>query len=139
VTFVAISHAPLHKLKAFKRRMGWTFKWVSTGENGFNDDYYVSFRPEQTVKGEILYNYDLITRRVMDEQPGMSAFCKDANGAIYHTYSAYARGLDALNGAYHWLDRMPKGRDEDGLAFKQSCVRHHDRYDEEYGAPRQAR
>ena len=138
VTFVAISHAPLDKLEAFKRRMGWTFKWVSAGENGFNYDSYVSFRPEEMAQGEIFHNYD-VTTRVMPEHAGMSAFYKDGDGSIYHTYSAYARGLDALNGAYHWLDRMPKGRDEDGLSFKQSWVRHHDRYSEGYRGPGQAR
>jgi predicted dithiol-disulfide oxidoreductase (DUF899 family) len=131
VTFVAISHAPLSKLEAFKRRMGWGFKWVSAGENGFNYDYYVSFRPEEMAKGEIFHNYET-TKQVMAEHAGASAFYKNAEGEIFHTYSCYARGLDALNGAYHWLDRMPRGRDEEGLAFSQAWVRYHDRYDSDY-------
>jgi predicted dithiol-disulfide oxidoreductase (DUF899 family) len=131
VAFVAISHASLSKLEAFKQRMGWSFKWVSAGENGFNYDYYVSFRPEEMAKGEIFHNYET-TKQVMSEHAGASAFYKNAEGEIFHTYSCYARGLDALNGAYHWLDRMPKGRDEEGLTFSQAWVRYHDRYDSDY-------
>ena len=135
VTFIAISHAPLDKLEAFKRRMGWRFKWVSAGENGFNYDYCVTFTPEQLAKGEIYYNY-AVTKLVRSEMPGISAFYKDPKeGEIYHTYSAYGRGLDTVNGAYRWLDLMPKGRDEVNLAFKQSWVRHHDRYGSDYIPP----
>jgi predicted dithiol-disulfide oxidoreductase (DUF899 family) len=137
VSFVVISHAPFHKLQAFKRRMGWTFKWLSASQNGFNYDYQVSFKHEAIEKGEVIYNYGPAADSLRPEHTrstehaGMSAFCKDAGGAIYHTYSGYARGLDALNVAYQWLDRMPKGRDEEGLAFTMSWVRHHDRYDAE--------
>ena len=131
VTFVAISHAPLAKLEAFKRRMGWTFKWVSAGENGFNYDYQVSAQPGPQ---EVMYNYRMVPR-TWAERPGMSAFYKDSDGAIYHTYSCYERGLDALNGAYQWLDRMPKGRDEDGLSFTMAWLRYHDRYDGDFEAP----
>jgi len=127
VTFVAISHAPIAKIEAFKKRMGWNFKWVSAGENGFNYDYGVSFRPEDIAKGEIFYNYRN-SPRTGSELPGASAFYKNASGEIFHTYSTYERGLDVLNGTYHWLDRMPKGRDEEGLPAPQSWVRHHDRY-----------
>jgi predicted dithiol-disulfide oxidoreductase (DUF899 family) len=135
VTFVAISHAALHKLQAFKLRMGWTFNWLSAGENGFNYDYQVSFTPEAIEKAEVIYNYGPAADSLRPEHArsaehaGMSAFYKDAGGAIYHTYSGYARGLDALNVVYQWLDRMPKGRDEEGLAFTMSWVRHHDGYD----------
>jgi predicted dithiol-disulfide oxidoreductase (DUF899 family) len=128
VTFVAVSHAPLAKLAAFKQRMGWTFKWLSAGENGFNYAYFVSFRMADIAKGTTYHNYAPATRP-LPEHAGMSAFCKNPQGEMFHTYSCYARGLDVFNGAYHWLDRMPKGRDEDGLAFKQSWVRYHDRYD----------
>ncbi len=128
VTFLAISHAPLPKLEAFKKRMGWSFKWVSAGENGFNYDYFVSFKPD---KNKRYYNYQLEDGDYT-EHPGMSAFYKDSSGALFHTYSCYARGLDALNGAYRWLDRMPKGRDEES---KMSWVRYHDRYGEAYSAP----
>ena len=134
VTLIAISHAPLHKLEAFKRRMGWTFKWVPAGENGFNYDYCVSFTPEQVGKGENYYNYR-VTRISSSEMPGISTFYKNPQGEIYHTYSAYARGLDTINGAYRWLDLMPKGRDEAAMTFKQSWVRHHDRYGSDYLPP----
>ncbi len=131
VTFVAISHAPLAKIEAFKKRMGWNFKWVSAGENGFNYDYGVSFRPEDIAKGEIFYNYRN-SPRTASELPGASAFYKNAGGEVFHTYSTYERGIDVLNGAYHWLDRMPKGRDEESLTFAQAWVRHHDRYTSDY-------
>jgi predicted dithiol-disulfide oxidoreductase (DUF899 family) len=134
VTFVAISHAPLHKLEAFKQRMGWSFKWVSAGENGFNYDYYVSFKPDQLAKGEIYYNYRA-TKMTRPELPGISAFYKNPQGEIFHTYSAYERGVDTINGAYRWLDLMPKGRDEGGLTFTQAWVRHHDRYGTDYAPP----
>jgi predicted dithiol-disulfide oxidoreductase (DUF899 family) len=138
VTFVAISHAPWRKLEAFRQRMGWNFKWVSAGENGFNYDYFVSFKPEQLARGEIFHNYATTNAHVIPEHAGASAFYKNPADEVFHTYSCYARGLDALNGAYHWLDRMPKGRDEEGLAFTQSWVRYHDRYDEkEYRGPGQ--
>ena len=131
---MAISHAPLHKLEAFKRRMGWSFKWISAGENGFNYDYCVSFRPEQIAKGESYYNYQFM-QAARSEMPGISAFYKNPQGEIYHTYSAYARGVDTINGAYRWLDLMPKGRDEAGLNFTQAWVRHHDRYGNDYMPP----
>src|SRR5262249_48460215 len=134
VTFVAVSHAPLDELEVFKGRMGWSFKWVSAGENGFNYDYCVSFTPEQLAKGEIYYNY-AVAKLIRSEMPGISAFYKNPEGEIYHTYSAYARGVDTVNGAYRWLDLMPKGRDEAALAFKQSWVRYHDRYGSDYMPP----
>jgi predicted dithiol-disulfide oxidoreductase (DUF899 family) len=134
VTFVAISHAPLAKLEAFKKRMGWSFKWLSAGENGFNYDYYVSFKPDEVAKGEIYQNYRNV-QRPMSEVVGISAFYTDPSGAVFHTYSCYERGVEAINGAYHWLDLMPKGRDEEGLTFTQAWARHHDRYDGDYRGP----
>jgi predicted dithiol-disulfide oxidoreductase (DUF899 family) len=134
VTFVVISHAPFEKLERFKCRMGWSFKWVSAGENGFNYDYNVSFKPDVIASGEAIYNYQLATKALPSEyasateHAGMSAFYKDADGNIFHTYSAYARGLDTINGAYRWLDLMPKGRNEEGLPHTMSWVRHRDRY-----------
>ena len=127
VTMVAISRAPLRKLEAFKSRMGWTFKWVSSSGNDFNYDYHVSFTPEQLAKGEAEYNY---RRRKISgpELPGISVFYKDANGAVYHTYSCYARGLDMMNVAYQYLDLVPKGRDEEGLSFSMAWVRYRDSY-----------
>jgi predicted dithiol-disulfide oxidoreductase (DUF899 family) len=128
VTMVAISRAPSEELEAFKRRMGWNFKWFSSGNNDFNYDYHVSFTPE-ALKGQVEYNY---AKQETDttEWPGVSVFYKDSKGNIYHTYSAYARGIDILNTAYNYLDLVPKGRDEDDLDFTMSWVRYHDNYDE---------
>jgi predicted dithiol-disulfide oxidoreductase (DUF899 family) len=127
VALVVVSRAPLAKITEFKQRMGWQFKWVSSNGNGFNYDYHVSFTPEEVRDGGF-YNY-APKARVGSEREGFSAFYKDADGAVYHTYSTYARGIDLLNGTYNVLDLMPKGRDEDGLEFSQAWVRHHDRYE----------
>jgi predicted dithiol-disulfide oxidoreductase (DUF899 family) len=127
VTFVAISRAPLSKIEAFKKRMGWKFKWVSSGENDFNYDYNVSFRPEDLKKKSIQYNYKESAGQHPDRE-GLSVFYKDNKCAIFHTYSAYARGIDMVNGTYQFLDLVPKGRDEEG-DFAQSWVNYHDRYD----------
>jgi predicted dithiol-disulfide oxidoreductase (DUF899 family) len=129
VTLVAISRAPLGKLEQFKRRMGWNFKWVSSGNTDFNYDYRVSATPQELAAGEYEHNYEM-QKNTLTDQVGISAFCKDADGAVFHTYSAYGRGVEPINGAYHFLDLMPKGRDEDALPFKQSWVRHHDRYED---------
>jgi predicted dithiol-disulfide oxidoreductase (DUF899 family) len=128
VSLVAVSRAPLEKLEQYKRRMGWTFNWVSSSGNDFNRDYHVSFTPEE--KGRAVYNYKAGSFSG-EEAPGISVFAKDEAGAVYHTYSCYARGLDMLNGAYHMLDLVPKGRDEDGLPFTMAWVRRHDRYEEQ--------
>jgi predicted dithiol-disulfide oxidoreductase (DUF899 family) len=127
VTMVAVSKAPLDKLQAFRKRMGWEFKWVSSFGNDFNNDFHVSFTPEELSKGAVYYNYDM-TKFPSDEAPGISVFYKDAKGQIFHTYSCYARGLDMLNVAYHYLDLVPKGRDEEQLRFTMEWVRHHDKY-----------
>jgi predicted dithiol-disulfide oxidoreductase (DUF899 family) len=129
VSFVAISRAPLAKLEAFKKRMGWTFKWVSSGQTDFNYDYQASFTPEQVKSGAVFYNYQKVNMDMSDRE-GVSVFCKDEGGALFHTYSSYARGIDMLNGAYHFLDLVPKGRDEDGLEFTQEWVRYHDKYED---------
>jgi len=126
-TMVAISRAPLEKLLAFQKRMGWTFKWLSSFGNDFNRDYHVSFTPEELEKGEMYYNYR-VGKFGRDEAPGLSVFHRDASGTIFHTYSCYGRGLDMLNGAYHHLDVLPKGRDEAGLSYPQEWVKHHDMY-----------
>jgi predicted dithiol-disulfide oxidoreductase (DUF899 family) len=128
VTFVAISRAPLAKIEAFKTRMGWSFKWVSSGRTDFNYDYHVSFTPEEVQSRSAFYNYSTMDPDGEDRE-GVSVFYKDASGVVYHTYSAYARGIDMLNTAYHYLDLVPKGRDEDGLEGPQEWVRHHDRYE----------
>jgi predicted dithiol-disulfide oxidoreductase (DUF899 family) len=127
VSFLAISRAPLPRIEAFKKRMGWSFKWVSSFGSDFNYDYQVSVRAEQSVSGEIIYNY-APRKTTMAELPGVSVFYRDEGGRIFHTYSCYARGLDVLNGAYHWLDLVPKGRDESG-PHKMSWVRLHDEYE----------
>jgi predicted dithiol-disulfide oxidoreductase (DUF899 family) len=129
VTLVAISRAPLHKLEAFKQRMGWTFKWLSSADTDFNYDYHVSFSPQDLAKGEIYYNYRP-NQRPMAELPGLSVFYKDQSGSIFHTYSCYERGLDMLNAGYHLLDLLPKGRDEEGLPHTMAWLRHHDRYED---------
>ena len=110
ITMVAVSLAPYEKLAAYKKRMGWTFPWFSSVGSDFNFDYHVSFAPDQLTAGNVEYNYHPF-QWSMSEAPGISVFLKDA-GSIYHTYSTYARGLDMLNVAYHYMDLVPKGRDE---------------------------
>src|SRR4029077_466116 len=102
--FVAISRAALSKLQTYEKRMGWSFKWLSSGQNDFNYDYGASFRPEDTAKGNVVYNYKKDPKMSMADREGMSVFSKDDKGQIFHTYSSYARGIDILNGAYNWLD-----------------------------------
>jgi predicted dithiol-disulfide oxidoreductase (DUF899 family) len=127
VRFVVISRAPLSKIEPFKKRMGWRFKWVSSHGNDFNFDYHVSATKDEVATDKTFYNYE--THELMsDEMPGLSVFYRDNTGAVFHTYSSYARGLDLLAGTYNFLDLVPKGRDEDPQAT-MSWVRHHDRYD----------
>ncbi|MGH7718744.1 MAG: DUF899 domain-containing protein [Gemmatimonadaceae bacterium] len=142
VMLSAVSRAPLAKLQAYKRRMGWTFPWASSAGSDFNLDFNVQFTEEQQREGDVEYNYqreppaqvsgsdepnaamtgtDVAT--YTRERPGMSAFVLE-DGVVYHTYSTYARGLDGLWGMYQWLDRAPKGRNEPG-----SWLRHRDAYD----------
>ena len=127
VTFVAISHAPLAKLQAFAARLGWSFKWLSSSGGDFNYDYNVSFTPEELACGSAIYNY-AANKLNMPELPGISVFYKDADGKVFHTYSCYARGSDMLNTAYHYLDLVPKGRDEAGLPYPMAWVRLRDQY-----------
>jgi predicted dithiol-disulfide oxidoreductase (DUF899 family) len=129
VTLLAVSRAPLAQIEAFRQRMGWRFKWVSSHDNDFNYDFHVSFTKEELAKGKVHYNYDLVEG--YDELPGLSVFYKDENGDVFHTYSAYARGLDLLVGAYNYLDLAPKGRDEAVLPWTMAWVRHHDRYEDQ--------
>jgi len=126
VTFVVISRAPLSEIEAYQKRMGWRFKWLSSHDNEFNFDYYVSFTKEEEKANKVYYNYG--TGEFMsDELPGLSVFYKDENGDIFHTYSTYARGLDILVGAYNFLDLVPKGRDENPDST-MDWVRRHDEY-----------
>jgi predicted dithiol-disulfide oxidoreductase (DUF899 family) len=127
VAFAVVSRAPAPKLQAFRTRMGWRFPWVSSLNSDFNYDFQVSFTADAIASGEITYNYARRKPR-STELPGLSVFCKDDHGVIFHTYSCYARGLDMLNGAYHHLDLVPKGRNEAGLLYPMAWVRLHDRY-----------
>jgi predicted dithiol-disulfide oxidoreductase (DUF899 family) len=127
VSLAAISRAPLPKLQAFARRMGWSFAWLSAANNDFNYDYHVSFRPEEVAAGTAEYNY-VRYEKPMADLPGFSVFYQDPAGGIFHTYSTYARGLDPMNAAYQLLDLVPKGRDEASLPHPMAWVRHHDRY-----------
>jgi len=126
-SFVAVSRAPLDKIERFKSRMGWTFPWFSSQGTDYNYDFQASFRAEYIARGAVYYNY-VTSNMTMSDREGVSVFYKDPAGAIFHTYSTYARGIDILNTAYNYLDLLPKGRDEDALEFTQSWVRHHDRY-----------
>jgi predicted dithiol-disulfide oxidoreductase (DUF899 family) len=129
VSYVVASRAPLPEIAAFKNRMGWRFKWVSSYGSDFNYDFHVSFKPEEIEKGEVCYNYQM--RRVgIEELSGRSVFYKDENGDIFHTYSSYGRGGDLMLGTYNILDLMPRGRNETGPNHNLTdWVRHHDRYD----------
>jgi len=128
VSFVAISRAPFSQIETFKQRMGWSFTWVSSFGTDFNYDFDVSFTPEQLANGEAYYNYRPGNPGMPDRE-GISVFYQDQNGDVFHTYSAYARGIDMVNGAYQFLDMAPKGRDEAGHDNPQYWVRHHDKYD----------
>jgi predicted dithiol-disulfide oxidoreductase (DUF899 family) len=149
VTLSAVSRAPFAKLQEYKRRMGWTFLWASSLATDFNSDFNVWFTEDQQREGGIEYNYQREDAQSADlqlssdeghvadmaamtgtdvatytrERPGMSAFVLDKDGIVYHTYSTYARGLDALWGMYQWLDRAPMGRNETGIWWRR-----HDEY-----------
>jgi predicted dithiol-disulfide oxidoreductase (DUF899 family) len=125
VAFVAVSRAPYEKLDAYRTRMGWSFPWYSAANTAFNFDFNVSFTPEQLARRDT-YNFAPM-ERPMAEQQGLSAFVME-DGAVYHTYSTYARGIEAFNGAYQLLDLAPRGRDEDGLPWPMAWLRRHDQY-----------
>ena len=129
VSMVAVSKAPLPVLEDFKKRMSWKFKWVSSFDNDFNRDYHVSFTQEEIDSGRAYYNYRP-GAFPSTEAPGASVFYKDTNGDVFHTYSVYQRGLDMFIAAYHYLDIVPKGRDEDDLSYTMEWVRLHDAYDD---------
>ena len=126
VTMIAVSRAPLAEIERFRRRMGWQFEWVSSHGSDFNYDWNVSFTPAEK-GGEVYYNYSMQSLKA-EELPGISVFCKDDAGQVFHTYSTYGRGVEVMMGTYNMLDLTPKGRDEkagQGMAW----VRHHDRYE----------
>jgi len=124
----AVSRAPIAKLDGFKRRMGWSFEWVSCGADGkFNRDFGAYLTPEDLARPDNNTNYGTL-RFTITDVPVISVFARDADGQLYHTYSTYSRGLDMLNGAYHYLDLLPKGRDEEGLAHHMSWLRLRDEY-----------
>lgn len=126
VTMIAVSHAPYGKISEYKKRMGWSFKWVSSHDTDFNFDSHVSFTKKEVDEKQAFYNFKL-QDSFDTEREGVSVFYKDKTGRIFHTYSTYARGIDMLNTAYNYLDLTPKGRDENGQG--QFWVRRHDEYD----------
>jgi len=123
---VAVSLAPYPAIATYKKRMGWSFPWFSSVGSDFNFDYHVSFTPDELNAGKVEYNYRL-TQWSGTEAPGISVFLKDGD-KIYHTYSTYERGLDMLNLAYHYMDLVPKGRDEGEDGGLSSWVRRRDEY-----------
>jgi len=125
-SLVVVSRAPIKEIAPFKKRMGWRFKWVSSFGTDFNFDFHVSFTPEEIRTGKLFYNYAPLKMKI-DEREGVSAFYKTSNRDVFHTYSAYARGIDMLNTTYHFLDLTAKGRDENPEA-PQDWVRYHDKY-----------
>jgi predicted dithiol-disulfide oxidoreductase (DUF899 family) len=127
VSLALVSRAPLAKIEAFRKRMGWPFRWVSSHGSDFNYDFHVTFTKNERPRSKVDYNYTF-EEFPSAEGPGMSVFYKDAAGHLFHTYSIYARGLEQLMATYKILDFVPNGRDEDHLAFSMEWVRHHDRY-----------
>lgn len=126
LAFAAVSRAPVSRIEAVKRRMGWTFPWVSSGDGDFNYDFGVSFSAEDREAGRASYNYGLTPIRTSPDMFGLSVFAKDGKGDIFHTYSTYHRGTELLMGAFNWLDLTPKGRNENGI---MSWVKLHDQYE----------
>lgn len=129
VTLTCVSRAPLAKIDAYKRRMGWTFPWVSSNGSHFNSDFHVSFSKEELAAGSVFYNYrNTPSDQANDELPGLSAFYKDEKGQVFHTYSSYARGGEELIATLMILDRAPKGRNEEET---MNFVRRHDEYEDQ--------
>lgn len=128
-SFVAVSRASVEQIAAYRERMGWSFDWYSSGRSDFNFDLGVSTRAEELESGAARYNFG--TQEAMgDESPGISAFRRTEDGRIFLTYQTFARGLELVNGAYHWLDLTSKGRDEGELEWAQQWVRRHDAYED---------
>ncbi|MFI4928126.1 MAG: DUF899 family protein, partial [Burkholderiales bacterium] len=128
--YVAVSRAPIATLEAFRQRMGWKFKWVSSQGSDFSYDFQAAFTPDDLAQDKVFYNFE---RRklpfVAEDLSGVSVFVKDGSGGVFHTYSCYARGDEGGLATYFYLDLTPKGRDETGpLGNLADWVRHHDRY-----------
>jgi len=130
VAYVAVARAPIAKLEAYRKRIGWDFPFASSGDSDFNYDFNVSFTPEQNAAGKVLYNFEMIENEMTD-LPGDNVFIKDADGRIYHTYSQFARGGEEVMSAYMLLDITPNGRNETGPNYGlMDWVRRHDQYDD---------
>jgi len=129
VSVLLVSRAPLPEIERFRRRMGWPFKWASASGNDFNLDFHVSFPQGTRSGGEVYYNWHM-TAFPKEEAPGISFFCKDDAGQVFHTYSTFGRGVEVMMGTYHLLDLAPKGRDEERDEYGMAWVRHHDRYED---------
>jgi predicted dithiol-disulfide oxidoreductase (DUF899 family) len=125
---LVVARASLPEIERFRRRMGWQFRWVSSQHSDFNHDFAVSFTPADRVDGKVWYNYGRVAFP-QEEAPGISMFYKDDAGEVFHTWSTYGRGVEAMMGTYDLLDLAPKGRDEDGLGSPMEWIRHHDRYE----------
>ncbi len=125
--FAAVSRTSIDNIEAYRQRMGWDFRWVSSLNSSFNFDMAVSFTPEQVASGEPLYNHGTQVF-AGEEAPGLSTFIRDDDGRIFLTYQTFSRGMDMLNGAYHHLDLMAKGRDEDNLEWSMQWLHRHDAY-----------
>jgi len=128
VTLLVVSRAPLAEVERFRARMGWQFRWVSSHDGDFNHDFHVSFTPEERARGEVYYNFR-VQPFAPEEMPGISVFYKNDACEIFHTYSTYGRGVEAMMGTYDLLDLVPKGRDEHNADYPMDWVRHHDRYE----------
>ena len=127
VTLLVVSRAPLEQLEAFRHRMGWQFRWVSSHGSDFNHDFGVHFTPDEMASGAVTYNYQR-QPFAHEEAPGISTFFRDDAGTVFHTYSRYGRGVEVMMGTYQLLDLTPLGRDEESLAYGMEWLRHHDRY-----------
>lgn len=127
VTFTAISRAPLEKIDAYRRRMGWSFPWVSSGGSDFNFDYQASATPQEQAAGRAYYNFEICSN-TMSEMVGVSVFYRSGPVEVHHTQPCYACGVEMVNGAHHVLDLVPKGRDDEGLRYPMQWVKRHDQY-----------
>ncbi|HEX2542905.1 MAG TPA: DUF899 domain-containing protein [Caldimonas sp.] len=134
VSFVAVSRASIAEIERFRARMGWQFRWVSSAANDFNKDFHVSFDPEDRIEDAVYYNYRM-NPFPNTEAPGISVFHRNDAGEIFHTYSTFERGVEAMMGTYRMLDLVPRGRDEHDGFYKMDWVRHHDRYEARAAKP----